>query len=208
MSLPARLRSLVWPAIAIGAAVVASVGTANATSASKSVTQPIVKRAAVGTIASSNRGPRGPRGPRGFRGAPGARGATGLTGARGLPGLNGTNGTNGAAGSAVAYAHVPSAGGADHAKPVSGWTVPAPTTPGLYCISGLPSTPNNAEVTIDSNGAAIGAYVELGSPTLPLGTCTGGTQITVETYSITMNTSTGDVSGFTGTDNGFYIAVN
>src|SRR5205807_1620882 len=125
---------------------------------------------------------RGPRGPRGFRGPAGPPGPVGPRGANGLNGLPGTNGQNGKDGTALAYAHVPADGGADHVKSVSPGNVTHPFT-GIYCVSGLPFTPNNPVATLGNDGTAIGMLLELGAQ---FG-CPGGTQISVFTYTITVS---------------------
>jgi hypothetical protein len=111
----------------------------------------------------------------------------------------------------LAYAHVPAAGGADHAKGMSASNVQTPSS-GLYCIGSpvpLGFTPNNVEVTIGNDGGAVSGLAELGNPVV-IGSlqCPGGTQVTVVTYSISMSTSTGNVTSFDPTPNGFYISLN
>ena len=133
----------------------------------------------------------------------GMQGPRGFTGPRGLQGQTGAQGQQGAAGSALAHAHVSAAGGVDLVKVVTSANVTHPQ-PGIYCITGLPFTPNNAVATIGTNGPAVNDAVELGSTS----GCPGGTQLFVETYTITMNTGTGQVSGFTDVDTDFYIAIN
>ena len=201
MSLPARLRSWVWPAIAVGALVAAGVGTADATNATK----PVAKRPTLqATIAAAKRGPRGPRGPRGFPGPAGPVGPVGPkgpSGANGTPGLPGAPGAPGAPGSAVAYAYIGKSGGASSAKGISAANVTNPFS-GIYCILGLATAPNNAVATLDSTGTAVGINVELGGNINP-NNCLAGTQIEVDTFGINFAAQTEPY-----VENGFYIQVN
>jgi Collagen triple helix repeat (20 copies) len=205
MRFVARLRSSAWPAITIGALIAASVGTAAATTGHVAAKHPKAHAAAV---LRGPRGPRGRRGPRGFpgaAGAPGLPGAKGATGAAGPPGPPGPPGAPGAPGSALAYAHVPASGGADHAKGITPQDVTNPAA-GLYCISGLPFTPNNVVATLGNlNNAETGDSidVELGNQ---FG-CTGGTQISVQTFAISQDPNTKDIS-FPFVNNSFYININ
>lgn len=219
MNLVPRLRSSVWPAIAISALVAATVGTAAATTTHGAAKQRVPRA----TSAKVLRGPRGPRGFSGPPGPPGPAGPAGPAGARGPAGPAGPGGPPGPvgpagpAGTALAYAHVPATGGADHNKGVTAGNVThpsssAPFDQGVYCISGLPFQPNNAVGSLGADGGAVGLNVELGSE---FG-CPGGTQVSVWTFTIAVDTNTGDVkpfandttSGFLGVDNGFYIAIN
>jgi collagen triple helix repeat protein len=200
MKLVARLRSSAWPAITIGALVAASVGTAAATTDKGSAAKAPIRHA---TIASGKRGPRGPRGftgPAGPAGPAGARGATGPAGPSGPPGGVGPAGP---AGTALAYAHVPSTGGADHTKGIAPQNVTNPFA-GVYCITGLAFTPNNAVATLGQDGTAVSDAVELGQAF----SCPGGTQVSVYTFTVTVNTGTGAVSTEPGDQNGFYISIN
>jgi hypothetical protein len=79
---------------------------------------------------------------------------------------------------------------------------------GIYCIGGLAFTPNNAVTTIGSDGGAVGDFLELGPNLVGNAVCPAGTQISIETFSITMDTTNGSVSSFDPVDNGFYINVN
>jgi hypothetical protein len=74
---------------------------------------------------------------------------------------------------------------------------------GVYCVSGLPFTPNNAVATLGDDGTAVGDALELGTQ---FG-CPGGTQISVFTYTITV-TAANTPADFLPTDNGFYININ
>jgi Collagen triple helix repeat (20 copies) len=217
MSLVARLRSSAWPAITIGALVAASVGTAAATS-----THGVAKRTAPrATSAKVLRGPRGRRGPRGFPGSTGSAGPSGTAGARGPAGPPGPSGPpgplgpGGPPGTALAYAHVPYSGGADHAKGMVPQNVSHQTDSGVYCLTGLPFTPNNAVATLGGDSSptntgptAVGIQTELG----PQFGCGGGTQVSVQTFNVditTPNNSTEPESiGEFDVDNGFYITIN
>lgn len=199
MKLSARLRSWAWPTVAVGALVVAGVGTATATTQAPTPAKQHAVRAKAAVV---SRGPRGRRGPRGFPGPAGPAGPAGARGATGAQGPPGPQGPPGAAGTALAYAHVPATGGADHTKSVAAENVTHPAT-GVYCISGLPFTPNNAVTTLGDDGGAVGDALELGTQ---FG-CPGGTQISVFTYTITVS-AFDTPADFTATDNGFYININ
>jgi hypothetical protein len=194
MKLVARLRSSAWPAITVGALVAASVGTAAATTNTSHNAKQQHRHA---TIAKVKRGPRGPRGFTGPAGPAGPRGATGATGPPGGIGPAGPPGT------AAAYAHVPASGGVDHAKNVTAATNPSA---GLYCISGIPFTPNNAVATLGNVGGTetgVGIDVELGNQ---FG-CTGGTQLSVQIFSISQDSTTKNIS-LPFVNNSFYININ
>lgn len=191
----ARMHPSPSMAVALAALVIAGVGTASATgggSGSSSPTSPLSKIAKKKKKKAATRGPRGFAGPAGPAGPQGPRGPGGPAGPGG-PG--GPGGAPGAPGSALAYAHVPAAGGADHAKNVSASNVTRAGT-GIYCISGVPLTAiNNPVATLGDDGTAIGIVVELGNPR---SFCPGGTQISVFTLA----------NATTFIDNGFYININ
>jgi hypothetical protein len=86
---------------------------------------------------------------KGKNGANGPAGPAGPAGAAGAAGAAGPKGETGAAGSALAYAHVSSAGVGSELKNV---TSVSETLSGDYCIK-LPFTPHNVQVTMDARGA-------------------------------------------------------
>jgi hypothetical protein len=78
---------------------------------------------------------------------------------------------------------------------------------GVYCISGLPFTPNNAVVSLDSDGLAVGDNVELKQA---FG-CPAATQISVFTFTIKVSQTTmevDNVNDFIDAANGFWININ
>jgi Collagen triple helix repeat (20 copies) len=141
---------------------------------------------------------RGNRGPRGFAGA------QGLQGPQGVQGPQGTAGTPGPPGTALAYAHVSAAWAVDHVKAIAPGNVTHPQS-GIYCITGLPFTPNNVVATLGTGGSAVDNAVELGAITPG---CPAATQVSVQTYTIMVDTTTGAVSGFVDVDNDFNITIN
>jgi hypothetical protein len=88
---------------------------------------------------------------KGQNGKNGATGAAGPAGAAGQTGSPGQKGETGAAGSALAYAHVSSAGVGSELKNV---TSTFETLSGDYCIK-VPFTPHNVQVTMDARGASL-----------------------------------------------------
>jgi hypothetical protein len=113
-------------------------------------------------------------------------------------GVAGTNGTNGTNGSALAYAHVFSAGAVDtgNAKNIAAANVSHPAN-GVYCISGLGFAPHNVVATVDWNN---GGGVPTITATLGIGGgsgCPAGTQVTI---------GTGDSSSLAS--RAFFVALN
>jgi hypothetical protein len=103
----------------------------------------------------------------------------------------------------LAYAHVGANGGVDHAKNITNVTHGGT---GLYCIANLPFTPNNAVATLgNANGgeSGLGIDLELGV----LSGCPLGTQVSVQTFSISQDSGTKNIS-IPYTDNSFYININ
>ncbi|MDQ6607424.1 MAG: hypothetical protein M3Z06_12860 [Actinomycetota bacterium] len=188
MSVLGRLRSVAWPAIAVMALVAAGFGTAAATSQHRSAHHAAARP--VASVAAARR--RGPRGPRGFKGPRGSRGPRGPAGA------------SGTTGAALGFAHVPQNGGVDRAKNITAANVQHTSGSGLYCFSGLSFNPSDVSVTLGADGNAVGQSAEIGADF----NCPAGTQVSVITFSIAVDTTSGDVASFNRTDNGFYMLLN
>ena len=144
-------------------------------------------------------GDTGATGDTGLQGDPGADGSNGTPGPQGDPGTDGTNGTNGAPGAdgtAVAFAHVSSAGTLDTANSenIVSADVVSPIA-GVYCFT-VSFTPRNLIATITS-GNAISVKASLESIE-PSGVCAAGTTAWVETI-----TAVGGPKA-----NGFYVVFN
>jgi hypothetical protein len=170
-------------------------------------------------------GARGARGPQGPQGPPGKEGSPGATGREGKQGKEGKGGAAvGAAGGAKAWAHITSDGEVENGNNIEEANVVQATfvnkttkkteiEEGVYCISELGFTPQNAVATIDGNEAEIP-----GAITVHLGvglesSCKAGTEITVETYEPEIEegkkVGLGEFEIFEITkDSGFYILVN
>ena len=170
-------------------------------------------------------GARGARGPQGPQGPPGKEGSPGATGREGKQGKEGKGGAAvGAAGGAKAWAHITSDGEVENGNNIEEANVVQATffnkttkkteiEEGVYCISELGFTPQNAVATIDGNEAEIP-----GAITVHLGVglesnCKPGTEITVETYEPEIEegkkVGLGEFEIFEITkDSGFYILVN
>ena len=166
-------------------------------------------------------GARGARGPQGPQGLPGKEGSAGATGKEGK---QGKEGKGGGAGGAKAWAHITANGEVENGNNIEEANVVQATfvnkttkkteiEEGVYCISELDFTPQNAVATIDGNEAEIP-----GSITVHLGVgaesgCKPGTEITVETYEPEIEegekVGLGEFEIFEITkDSGFYILVN
>jgi hypothetical protein len=168
------------------------------------------------------KGARGPIGRQGPQGVPGKEGSIGPSGKEGKEGRQGKEGK--ASGGAKAWAHITANGEVENGNNIEEANVVQATffnkttkkteiEEGVYCISELGFTPQNAVATIDGNEAEIP-----GSITVHLGlgaesNCKPGTEITVETYEPEIEEGAkvglGEFEIFEITkDSGFYILVN
>lgn len=166
-------------------------------------------------------GAKGARGLAGSQGPQGVPGKDGAPGATGREGKQGKEGKDGAAGGAKAWAHVTASGEVENGNNIEEADVVQATffnkttkkteiEEGVYCISKLGFTPQNAVATIDGDEAEIP-----GSITAHLGqgaesSCKAGTEITVETYEPEIEeNATKELEIFEITkDSGFFILVN
>jgi len=167
------------------------------------------------TGARGSAGSQGVPGPAGLKGETGPKGETGQrgqTGLKGLEGPKGESGSRGEAGSAVAYAHVSKAGGVTESK---GGVEAKRAEAGVYCITGLASTPHNVAATIDADESVEAPELVPTYITATLGQskyaakekiCENA-QITVETWSPVIEKSGSKVIATTS-DSGFYITIN
>ena len=216
------LASIRRNAVAWVALFVALTGTSMAASGyvitSQKQIKPSVLRKLKKPGAKGARGPIGPQGPQGLPGTPGP------SGKEGKEGKQGKEGKEGAAGGAKAWAHITANGEVENGKNIEEANVVQATffnkttkkteiEEGVYCISELGFTPQNAVATIDGNEAEIP-----GSITVHLGVgaesnCKLGTEITVETYEPEIEegekVGLGEFEIFEITkDSGFHILVN
>jgi hypothetical protein len=161
--------------------------------------------------AASVKGEAG-KGEKGEAGARGATGPKGEDGSTGPTGAKGETGATGEAGTALAYAHVTSAGEIETAnsKNVASVKVETPEE-GVYCISGLSFTPHNVVATIDANESVVPLIsATLGVGKLALQCNSEKTQVTVETWRPTFvrnDKGENEVSGTTA-DRSFYLEIN
>ena len=217
------LRSIQRNAVAWIALFIALTGTNMATSGYVITNQKQIKPSVLSKLKKP--GARGARGPQGPQGPPGKEGSPGATGREGKQGKEGKGGAAvGAAGGAKAWAHITSDGEVENGNNIEEANVVQATfvnkttkktevEEGVYCISELGFTPQNAVATIDGNEAEIP-----GAITVHLGVglesnCKPGTEITVETYEPEIEegkkVGSGEFEIFEITkDSGFYILVN
>ena len=222
------LESIRRNAVAWVALFVALTGTSMAASGyvitSQNQIKPSVLRQLKKPGAQGSKGARGARGPIGPQGPQGLPGSTGPSGKEGKEGKQGKEGKAGTSGGAKAWAHITANGEVENGNNIEEGNVVQATffnkttkkteiEEGVYCISELGFTPQNAVATIDGNEAEIP-----GSITVHLGVgaesgCKPGTEITVETYEPEIEegkkVGSGEFEIFEITkDSGFYILVN
>src|SRR5437763_11300668 len=102
-----------------------------------------------GQLKAGRQGPLGLPGADGAKGATGPAGKDGAQGLQGLPGGQGDQGIPGADGTAKAFGYISGpTGGVDptRSKGLTSANVTKSGTFGEYCITGLPFTPENAQV--------------------------------------------------------------
>ncbi len=127
----------------------------------------------------------------------GATGAKGDKGEKGDQGNPGDPGAPGSPGSARAWARVSDTGAVSLSKGIETSNVDhAPSDPGLYCISGLPFTPQNIIATVETPGQ-VGEHIYTGSGNVP-SSCPNGTQAHV----LIANSANSQVA------HAFYIMLN
>ncbi len=135
------------------------------------------------------KGKRGPAGKQGPAGPAGPQGKEGPVGKEGLAGKDGKDGAAGEPGTARAYAYISKTGEVSHAKGIAQANV-ALAGGSLYCIHGLPFTPENviAAATFPESNDLV-ASGNLGAQ----GVCPAGTQVSVATYNTSGSVVRGDV---------------
>jgi hypothetical protein len=139
-------------------------------------------------------GAPGEKGLQGAQGAPGEKGATGAQGALGEKGATGAQGAPGEKGTALAYAHVETAEGAEpggyiptvvasESKGIVTADVEEPEghEGGLFCISNVAGTLHSVVASLETESSATDIKASLVTANHKTA-CPKGTQIAVETF--------------------------